>query len=110
MRLRTLTLAGALALSSLCVLSAKSYDIILSAPAKAGPLQLAAGEYKVKLEGTNAVLINEETGEKFTAPVKVETKDKKFEVTAVELNRANGTQQVDAIELGGSKTLLEFGN
>jgi hypothetical protein len=110
MKLKTLTLTGALALSSLCLLGAKSYDITLDSPAKAGPLRLAAGQYSVKLQGTNAVFTNEENGKKFTAPVKVENKTKKFPYTAVEMSTANGTPQVDAIELGGSKTVLEFGN
>ena len=110
MRLRTLTLAGALALCSLSLLGAKSYDITLSSPAKAGPLQLAAGQYNVKLQGTNAVFTNENNGEKFTAPVKVENKSTKFPYTAVEMTTSNGSQEVKAIELGGSTTELEFGN
>jgi len=110
MRLRTLTLAGALALSSLSLLGAKSYDITLSSPAKAGPLQLAAGQYSVTLQGTNAVFTNEDSGKNFTAPVKVENKSKKFPYTAVEMSTANGSQQVNSIELGGSKTVLEFSN
>jgi len=109
MRRRPLILAGALALLSLPVLSAKSYDITLSSPAKAGALQLPAGEYSVKLEGANAVFTNEE-GEKLSAPVKVVTENKKFRYTAVETTRTNGTDQVTGIELGGSATLLKFGD
>lgn len=109
MRRKPLILAGALALMSLPVLGAKSYDITLSSPAKAGALQLPAGEYSVKLEGANAVFTNEE-GEKLSAPVKVVTENKKFRYTAVETTRTNGTDQVTGIELGGSATLLEFGD
>jgi hypothetical protein len=108
MRPKSLILAGALALASLSLLSAKSYTITLDSTTKAGPLQLAAGQYSVKLQGTNAIFTKSDTGKKFTAPVKVENKNTKFNYTAVEMTRGHGTQEMTAIELGGSKTLLEI--
>jgi hypothetical protein len=108
MKLRSLLLTGALALSSISLLSAKSYDIILSSPAQAGSLHLAAGEYTVKVQGTNAVFTKVDSGKKVTAPVKVEKTGKKFDYTAVESTNVNGTEQVKGIELGGSTTLLQF--
>ncbi len=97
----TLTLAG--------IASAKSYDIVLSAPAKAGSVQLAAGEYSLKVEGSNAVFTNVETGKKITAPVKLQNASKKFEQTAVDSDHQNGTDVIKDIELGGSSTMLEMG-
>ena len=107
---RSLLLAGALALASFSIASAKSYDIMLTEPAQAGPVQLKAGEYHVKVEGANAVFTNVETAQKFTAPVKVEKTGKKYEQTAVETNASNGTDKVEAIELGGSDMRLDFGD
>ena len=68
MTTKSLLFIGTLALASIA--SAKSYDIVLSAPAKAGAVQLSAGEYSLKVQGSNAVFTNVDTGKSFTAPVK----------------------------------------
>jgi hypothetical protein len=110
MRIRSLMFTGALALSSMAVLSAKSYEIMLTAPSQAGVLQLAKGEYRVKLEGGNAVFTSMRDGKKYTTPVKVENAQTKFEQTAVEATDQDGTSRIRAIELGGSTTQLDFGD
>jgi len=107
MNTKSLLFIGTLALAGIA--SAKSYDIILSAPAKAGSVQLAAGEYSLTVKGTNAVFTNVETGKSFTAAVKLEDAGKKFHTTAVDSNTENGADQITAIELGGSTTKLELG-
>ncbi len=107
MTTKSLLLIGTLALAGIA--SAKSYDIVLSNPAKAGSVQLAAGEYSLKLQGNNAIFTNVETGKTFTAPVKVQNATKKFSNTAVDTNNKNGSEQINAIELGGSTTKLEMG-
>ena len=103
-----LFLVGALTLASLSLASAKSYDIILTQASKAGNVQLAAGEYRLKVEGSNAVFTNMDSNKSYTVPVKVENADKKFEQTAVDTNESNGSSTVEAIELGGSTTKLGF--
>ena len=108
MKFRSLVLTGALALASLSIVSAKSYDIVLSEAAQAGTVQLAPGEYKVKLDGSNATFTNVETGKSFTTPVKVENTGKKHEATAVDSSKASGSTKLQAIELGGSETTIEF--
>jgi hypothetical protein len=107
MTTKSLLLIGTLALAGIA--SAKSYDIILSASAKAGSVQLAAGEYSLKVQGSNAVFTNVETGKSFTTAVKSEDAGKKFEQTAVDTTSNNGSDQITVIELGGSSTKLELG-
>lgn len=107
MTTKSLLFIGTLALASIA--SAKSYDIVLSAPAKAGAMQLNAGEYSLKVKGSNAVFTNMDTGKSFTAPVKVQSGSKKFENTAVDTQNQNGTDQIKTIELGGSNTQLQLG-
>jgi hypothetical protein len=104
---KSLLLIGTLALAGIA--SAKSYDIVLSSPAKAGSVQLAAGEYSLKVQGGNAILTNVETGKSFTTAVKSEDAGKKFSATAVDSSSKNGADQITAIELGGSSTILELG-
>ena len=48
--IKSLLLIGTLALAGIA--SAKSYDITLVTPAKAGGVQMAAGNYDVKVVGT----------------------------------------------------------
>jgi hypothetical protein len=107
MTTKSLLLIGTLALAGIA--SAKSYDIILSSPAKAGSVQLAAGEYSLKVQGSNAIFTNVDTGKSFTTAVKAEDAGKKFGETAVDTNSSNGTEQITTIELGGSSTKLELG-
>jgi len=40
---------------------------------------------------------------------KVDTVEKKYDVTAVDTTKNGNEEQINAIELGGSKTKLEFG-
>ena len=107
MTTKSLLLIGTLALAGIA--SAKSYDIVLSSPAKAGSVQLAAGEYSLKVQGNNAVFTNVDTGKSFTTAVKSEDAGKKFDATAVDTNNRNGSDEITAIELGGSSTKLEMG-
>ena len=110
MKTRALLLAGVFSLSMFSVANAKSYDITLENPSKAGGAVLAPGEYRVKVEGSNAVFTNVRTDKKVTAPVTIENSAKKHENTAVESNVQSGTEKIKAIELGGSRETLEFGD
>jgi len=99
---------SALALSSLTILSAKTYEIILTAPTKAGSVQLKPGQYKLKVEGANATFTDENSSKSFTTPVKVETGDKKFDDTKVQSTKDGDVDRLEEIDLGGSKTKLGF--
>ena len=108
--MKKLACISVLAFSFLTLASAaKSYQITLNGPAKAGNLELKAGEYNVKLQGSNAVFTNEDTAKTFTAPVKVENAPQKFGETAVDVSTATGQNVILNIQLGGTNTQLDFG-
>jgi len=86
----------------------KSYDIILDSPAQAGKVQLAAGEYKLKVEGGNAEFTSVNTGKRYTTPVEVKDTGKKIDDTMVDMTTSGGATHVRAIELGGSTTEVDF--
>ncbi len=109
MTAKSFLIVGAMGLMSMGIASAKSYDVVLSSPAKAGNTELKAGEYKLKVEGSQAVFTDVETSKSLSAPAKVENGNKKFEQTVVETSTGSGMDQLNAIELGGSTTKLEFG-
>jgi hypothetical protein len=107
MTTKSLLLIGTLALASIA--SAKTYDLTLTAQANAGSVQMAAGEYSIKVLGGFAFFTNVDTGKKFMAAVKVEDAGRTFRTTAVDTNSKGGEDQITAIELGGSSTKLELG-
>jgi len=99
---------AAMALASLTVVSAKTYEIILSGPTKAGNVTLKAGQYKLKVDGSNAIFTDVNSSKSFTTPVKVENGDKKFDDTRVQSTKDGSTDKIEEIDLGGSKTKLGF--
>jgi len=99
---------AALALSSLTIVNAKSYDIILSSLTKAGNITLKPGQYKLKVDGTTATFIDLNTSKSFSTPVKVENTDKKFDDTRVQSKKDGEADTIEEIDLGGSKTKVGF--
>jgi hypothetical protein len=106
--MKKIMVVAALALSSLTVVSAKTYEIILSSPAKAGSVTLKPGQYKLKVEGSNATFTDVNSSKSFTTPVKVDTNDKKYEDTRVQSKKDGNVDTIQEIDLGGSKTKLGF--
>jgi hypothetical protein len=100
-------LAGVLSLSGLAMAGSKSYDISLPAAVKAGTLQLAAGEYKLKIDGATATFVDH-TRKTFTAPIKMVSAPHKFNYTAVETSPEAGSERITAIDLAGSASQVEF--
>lgn len=109
MTTKSLLIVGALALSSIGIASAKSFDIVFANPAMAGNTELKAGQYKVSVEGSQAVFKEVQGTKTWTVPAKVENNQKKFGETIVDSSNQNGMDNIHSIELGGSTMKLEFG-
>jgi len=94
--------AFAFAVLALAVASAKTYTISLHETAKAGSVELKAGQYKVELIDQKAVI---RAGKiESQVPVKVESAQNKYDSTSVVYD--NGTHQIREIHLGGTNTKL----
>jgi hypothetical protein len=108
--MKKLLLTSVLALSFLSLASAaKIYEINLSHPTKVGNVELKPGQYRLKIDGSNAVFMAVDSSKSFTAPVKVENTDRKIENTVVDTtSMTDGTATVKDIQLGGSKMKLTF--
>jgi hypothetical protein len=100
---------GVLGLASLGIASAKSYDIFLNEPTMVGNTELKSGEYRLKVEGTQAVFTDVESLKSWTAPVKIENGAKKFGQTVVESAHQGDMAHISSIDLAGSNMKLEFG-
>jgi hypothetical protein len=106
MTAKSLLIVGALGLSSLAFAGTKSYDIILNSPAMAGNNTLPPGEYRLKVEGNQAVF--SQNSKTWSVPVKIENAGQKFAQTTVESSTKGDMDTIHAIDLGGSTTKIEF--
>ena len=105
---KSLLLIGFVSLSSLALAGTKSYEIVLDSPAKAGALHLAAGDYKMKVDGSKVIFTDTRTNKSVSVDVKLKTGDRRFTHTAVDSSKQEGADRIDAIELGGSNTEIDF--
>lgn len=108
MNVRSLLITGAVALSTAAIASAKTYEVTVTSPAKAGSVELKPGDYKLKVEGSQAVFTDSHN-KSFSVPAKVENVAKKFDYTSVETASRGGVDTIQAIDLGDSKTQLKLG-
>jgi hypothetical protein len=100
---------GVFAIASLAFAGGKTYNVTLSKAAKVGSLQLVAGSYELKVDGSNAVFTDAKR-HSFSTAVKVENGAKKFPYTAVDSTETGNVELVHSITLGGSATKIEFGD
>jgi hypothetical protein len=100
-------LIGVFALASIAFAGSKSYDITISKAAKAGSVSLPAGDYQLKVDGTNAVFTDKHH-KSFTTSIKLESATKKFQFTAVDSTEAGATDLIHSITLAGSTTKIDF--
>jgi hypothetical protein len=108
-KMKKLFTVGILALCSLTIAIAKNYELTLSSTTKVGNIELKPGQYTLKVQGDKAIFTFVDTAKQFTTNVKVEATDQKFETTRVDANKNGNVDVVKDIELGGSKTRLQFG-
>jgi len=100
-RLAILVLLGA---SLVC---AKNYTFTVFEPSQIGKVQVKAGDYTLKVDGTQVVLMDPK-GKQIDTPAKVETVDKKFRGTGAAISKDEGGTHVNWVGLGGSNTRVVF--
>ena len=106
---KSLFALAVLSLATFAFAGTKKYDISLTTPTKAGSVELAPGNYKVQVKGDQATFTDSKN-KSVSVPVKVETAKAKFNATAVESSEKSGQQIIEAIDLGGTTTKVEFAN
>lgn len=108
MKLKSLVLAGVLAIFTMSMAIAKTYDISFSSPTKVGSVQLKPGDYRLSVSGNKATFTDVSTLKQVTTDVKVENTDTKFDETKVNTANDGGATVVKDIEIGGSKMKIDF--
>src|SRR5262245_49963836 len=101
---KSFVLGVALFVSSLCFAGPKSSTVMFDKATTVGNVKLAPGEYRVKVDGANAVFTNSSNYKSVSTPVKVETGEKKFKDTAVDTLNAGSDPTVTSIAIGGTTT------
>lgn len=96
------------AVAGLSVAGAKSFDVTFTSPAVLGSMEVPAGQYQLKLDGSKVTLINPYNGKKMEADATVQAMPTKFSETVVQSKHVDGKDLVDEIQLGGTKTALDF--
>ena len=71
-------------------------------------MEVESGHYQVSFDGSKVTLVNETTRKSFETTATVQTSEKKYGETVVESKRDGGKLLVDEIQLGGTKTALDF--
>ena len=107
-KMKSMILAGALALSSVALAGPNTYNIHLNEQAVAGGTQLNAGEYRLNVSGHVAKLTNLETNQSVFLLIRVENGLDTFGHTAIDLKKVDGVQHLESIELEDSNSRLEF--
>jgi len=105
MRLKSLVVFAILGLS---VASAKTFQITLDSMSKAGSAELKPGTYDVALDASKVRFVDPSTQKAIETTAKIVNVDKKFRYTAVETKQENGGTQIQEIDLGGTKTKIQF--
>jgi len=105
MKIRNVVVFTVLGLS---IAGAKTYEINLDSDSKAGNATLKAGKYNVAVDASKVRFIDATSGKSTEADGKVVTADKKFTNTMVDSSQVNGVAEIREIDLGGTKTRIEF--
>lgn len=96
------------AVAGLSVAGAKSYDVTFTSPAVLGAMEVPAGQYQLKFEGSKVTLINPSNGKRVETDATVQAMPTKFSETVVQSKHVDGKDLVDEIQIGGTKTALDF--
>ncbi|HEX3748875.1 MAG TPA: hypothetical protein VHW09_33345 [Bryobacteraceae bacterium] len=105
-KLLLIVAAIAIVASAGTVAAGGHYKLTLFEAAAVNGAVLQPGEYKLALTDTKLTIIPESGKNRVEVTVKVETVEKKFDVTSLQLDRATGKSTIAEIRLGGTKTKL----
>ena len=88
-------------------IGAKTYTLTISEKTVAGNTELKPGEYRIRLEGAQAV-VTDQNGKQLDITGTVETAEHKFDVTSAISTKAEGTNRLVAVQLGGTSYKIVF--
>jgi hypothetical protein len=87
---------------------AKNYEITVGSPTRVGTVVLKPGDYKFKVEGSNAIFTKSGSDTTFTTPAKIETGTENFDRTMIHQIQDGGQARIISIVLKGTQNTLKF--
>ena len=102
------TLLVLLALTSFAFAGTKKYDVTFGSPAVLAGMEVESGQYQLSFDGSKVTLVNSNSRKSFETTATVQTSEKKYSETIVQSKRVDGKDLVNEIQLGGTKTALDF--
>jgi len=93
-------------IAAIAVVAAETHKITLYQESLVGNEQLAAGNYKLQLDGEKVILSKGKTS--VEVPVKVETIENTNPSTTVRFANGDGKYRIQEIRLGGTNKKLVF--
>ena len=96
-----------IAMVAVSLASAKTYTFTVAGRTEAGAAQLKPGEYRLKLDGPDVVLTDNE-GRRIDVNLKLEEVDQKVSATSIFTSDADGMPRIVAIQFAGSKVRVVF--
>lgn len=90
-----------LLLFAVSLVSAKTYTFTVSSPSQIGTVALKPGDYKLKVEGTQALLMDRD-GRPIETAAEVESAERKYDHTAITSLNDGGTAKIVSVTLAGS--------
>ena len=88
------------------IAGAATYKVTILDPVTIDGKVLKAGEYKVEVNDTTAVIRNGKDSTE--VKVKTESSERKYDSTAVRYTKEGGKNNLEEIHIGGTKTKLVF--
>ena len=101
---RRITVLVLLAASLAC---AKSYHFVVRTPTLVGNTQLKPGEYTLKVDGSQVVLVDR-SGEQVSTAARIETTDQTFSQTSVLTTAKDGVVRIESVALSGTHNKVVF--
>lgn len=105
--LQRFTMVALLTVGLAGLAAAKTYSFTTYDTAKVGSVQLKPGDYKIKVEGTN-VKVTDSEGKVIAAKATLQPANRKYEQTAVAMKKDGKTNEIQWVELGGTRDKLVF--
>jgi hypothetical protein len=102
------TILVLLALTSIALAGTKRYDVMFGSPAVLNGMEVQSGQYQLSVDGSKVTLVNSSTHKTFETTATVQTSEKKYNDTIVQSKHVDGKDLVNEIQLGGTKTALDF--
>ncbi|HTS46902.1 MAG TPA: hypothetical protein VMH05_03100 [Bryobacteraceae bacterium] len=85
---------------------AAGHQMIITSPTWLNGKELTPGDYKLQVQGNNVTIKGHEIN--MQVPAEIQTSAAKHPYTSFRIDNINGKQQLEEVDVGGTKTTIRF--